>query len=341
MIIILAGYDADMNKLMSVNTGLSSRFPEEIIFKHMAPEHCLQLLAGDLKKKSITCPALDDQSSSDYATMRTLIEKLASIPGWGNARDVKTLAKTMVGTVFKSTNRSRSLSSDDALRLTRTMLKEKTERAEHLPAVPSTRASPRPAALPPARTDQPPSFSTSTATKSAPAKQAEKAETAGLPPTPPADDGRDAGVSDAIWNQLQADKRAAEEKKRLAEEAQREQERLAEEKRLAIKAAEEAQAALARAIAKAKEEAELAELRRRQEAARLAEQRARIARERAQAERERLRREEEARVRTEAKAQEKLRQMGVCCAGFQWIKQHSGYRCAGGSHFVSDSQLGM
>jgi AAA+ superfamily predicted ATPase len=30
IVIILAGYDHDMNKLMAVNPGLSSRFPEEV-----------------------------------------------------------------------------------------------------------------------------------------------------------------------------------------------------------------------------------------------------------------------------------------------------------------------
>jgi hypothetical protein len=33
--------------------------------------------------------------------------------------------------------------------------------------------------------------------------------------------------------------------------------------------------------------------------------------------------------------------MGVCVAGFTWIKQSGGYRCAGGSHWVDYSQLGI
>jgi hypothetical protein len=36
-----------------------------------------------------------------------------------------------------------------------------------------------------------------------------------------------------------------------------------------------------------------------------------------------------------------LKDMGVCCMGYRWIKQHGGYRCTGGAHFVSDAQLGM
>jgi hypothetical protein len=51
--------------------------------------------------------------------------------------------------------------------------------------------------------------------------------------------------------------------------------------------------------------------------------------------------EEERRKREEARVQQKLREMGVCVAGFRWIKQSQGYRCAGGTHFISNDQLGI
>ena len=37
--------------------------------------------------------------------------------------------------------------------------------------------------------------------------------------------------------------------------------------------------------------------------------------------------------------QEKLRQMGRCCMGYKWLREGAGYRCAGGSHYVTDEQL--
>ena len=41
----------------------------------------------------------------------------------------------------------------------------------------------------------------------------------------------------------------------------------------------------------------------------------------------------------EKKAQEKLRKIGKCPMGFDWLKQEGGWRCAGGSHFVTDEEL--
>lgn len=54
--------------------------------------------------------------------------------------------------------------------------------------------------------------------------------------------------------------------------------------------------------------------------------------------------EEEARKRAEAMrnkeaVQQKLRQIGNCPAGFQWRKIRGGWRCGGGSHFVSNKEL--
>jgi hypothetical protein len=48
--------------------------------------------------------------------------------------------------------------------------------------------------------------------------------------------------------------------------------------------------------------------------------------------------EEEKRKKIEAR-KAKLMKMGACPAGFQWIKQSGGYRCAGGSHWMSDGDV--
>ena len=54
---------------------------------------------------------------------------------------------------------------------------------------------------------------------------------------------------------------------------------------------------------------------------------------------QRRREEAERRRREKQRIQEKLRQISPCPAGFQWYKQAGGWRCRGGSHFVSDAEL--
>lgn len=90
----------------------------------------------------------------------------------------------------------------------------------------------------------------------------------------------------------------------------------------------------------AKNEAETLELLRLREEAPIREMEAKAERTRIQKELKRRMEEEKKRRQKEALAQSKLRQMGVCSMGFKWIKQSGGYRCAGGSHWVDDSQLG-
>ena len=41
------------------------------------------------------------------------------------------------------------------------------------------------------------------------------------------------------------------------------------------------------------------------------------------------------------KTQEKIRQIGKCPMNFDWLKIPGGYQCSGGTHFVSDAELGM
>lgn len=75
VIVILAGYDEDMNKLMAVHTGFSSRFSEEIIFRDMTPGQCLQLLNRDLQRKKIDVRALQDHDSALHRESLGVLDK--------------------------------------------------------------------------------------------------------------------------------------------------------------------------------------------------------------------------------------------------------------------------
>jgi len=46
-------------------------------------------------------------------------------------------------------------------------------------------------------------------------------------------------------------------------------------------------------------------------------------------------------VKREIIAQARIRQLGKCAQGYDWIKQADGYRCAGGAHFATNAELGI
>ena len=49
----------------------------------------------------------------------------------------------------------------------------------------------------------------------------------------------------------------------------------------------------------------------------------------------------EEQIRQDRWASQQLRLAGVCPLGFDWLRYESGYRCAGGSHFVSHKSLAL
>ncbi|KAL4068441.1 P-loop containing nucleoside triphosphate hydrolase protein [Scleroderma yunnanense] len=102
LIIILAGYEHEMNSLLSVNPGLSSRFAEEIMFQNMTSDQCLTLLDKDLSKTGITIPELKNPFSDEYADMKSIIDRMSRLSSWGNARDMKTIGKRMSQRAFSN-----------------------------------------------------------------------------------------------------------------------------------------------------------------------------------------------------------------------------------------------
>lgn len=335
MVIILAGYDNDMNKLLRVNEGLSSRFADEVHFPSLSAAHCLKLLESKLQQSQIVFPSMQDPAI--YQELFDMIAEMSKLPSWGNARDIETLVKSMVRTLY-ATNTTKvnqlTMSPGIAVDCVRSMLKERCARA-------NVTVPPKPTnfglAQPQNNSNSAPSVNTNTSATTKPASPAPKEdETA---PANPPNDGRDPGVSDEVWLQLQKDKKQAELLEQLAQEQIRAHE---EARRLAEEAAKEAEREAAELRDKmAKDEAERAEILRLLEEARIREEQAKAERDRIQRELEKRKKIEEDRKKKEETAQKKLREMGVCVQGYRWIKHGGGYRCAGGSHWISDRQLGI
>lgn len=349
LLVILAGYAQEINKLISINPGLSSRFPEEMNFRNMSPMQCLEILERTIQEKNIQTPALTDPNSQIHGKMVNLIEEFSALPSWGNARDVKTLAKTLVGFVFKAHVSSPdvlAISEDDVFHTTKAMLKERQERCADLPTALPLRsaqqaADQRQAPPPPPPPTEGPSIQAGPSNESPEPTdhQDSEAESEGsnsLQQEP--DIARDIGVSETIWTQLQADIAAANAEPKIFDEAFWDMNDVVS---TTWEAAHQAELALKRLDArKAKDEEDAQQLKRQQEKARLEREKARREREKAKAEFERMRIAHVRQKREEA-VQDKLRNMGVCVQGFQWIKQAGGYRCAGGAHYIGNERLGL
>ena len=393
LIVILAGYDNDINRLMSINPGLTSRFPETVTFRSLHPQECLELFTTILRnKKHLDIPALEAALSSDV--QRVLLrhfETLASLDNWANARDVGTLAKAIFGQLLRNADpESSALMRPDKSSIFDAfddMIKERKNRGqemrEELPVRPkqplqmdalqsrdataaanwgtSTSQKTQQPKHPPPKGPPPKSAPPkSPLPKSLPPKSPPPKKSSPNKPSPKVkvDDPRDPGVSDEAWLNLQRAKEATAAREKeyqniLAREAEataeiarqwaeadakaerhhQEQQRREEEMRRCHTAADAAKVVrLAAEADEAKRRLEQERLRRELERRRHEEEAARLQEQKRRMEKER---------RRDAEAQRKLRAMGVCVAGFRWIKIGGGYQCGGGSHFCSDAQLGL
>lgn len=338
LIIILAGYEHDINRLLSVNPGLTSRFPETIDFKPLEPDACFQLLADLLRKRKVELASkgkdmdigcLERPSEPFLASCTATIKSLTALEGWASARDVKQLARN----VFQAIDlKAKALKVEEAqvTRVLDHMLKDRQSKmvksappalfggaaaSSHAPAAPANPAL---------------SIRTHTNVETQQKQEEDEAidaeesdEGAPTPPESPVGNRnrkvvRDAGVSDEVWDQLQKDQ---------AEEERREAEYLKLKETAQKLAIEEARESIVREVIAEDEEARKKEEARRRA---IAEARERIARQII---------EEEKQRKEEAKKREKLKALGACPAGYHWIKQAGGYRCAGGSHWFSNGQI--
>ncbi|KAJ6153530.1 hypothetical protein N7470_006489 [Penicillium chermesinum] len=348
LIIILAGYDADINRLMSMNPGLTSRFPESIQFRSLSARNCIQLLKELLERKKvvilnksrvdfdITC--LYDLDSDLTQKLTDGFDKLSKTSSWANARDIETLVKAIFGETLKKLGTfgvsNLVLNGETVLGELEDMINERHSREQfqkqcsakdqNLGKVPSLRIQ---SSDPPTRNIESQSLISGMKPNSragSPVQDQKKQQV----PVPQ----RDAGVTDDDWNKLQKAKEAAEKKENYLQMIEKEEVKQKELLRLkeegqAVRAAEEAKEQQNEELRKRleQEQLQLEIERRRQEA---------ITRELE------TRRKDLAEARRKEQAiQVKLRSMGVCVQGYKWIKLPGGYRCAGGSHWVADAQL--
>ncbi|TQV95522.1 AAA family ATPase [Cordyceps javanica] len=317
LIVILAGYENDVNALLAVNPGLTSRFSEVLDFNSLPPEDCFELLGKNLLKQkasvvkggkgSMTLDCLGTPTAEFRSEVCQLFERLSKLPGWGNARDVETLTRS----TFQAAMKAGVSEAECTITVTEAIVKAEVEAMamERESRLRQTLHAPSESSLlhrmcPMESSNVAPQVSQISAQETSHAVSKDSASYD--PPPPPADDPeptknaassthgartavRDAGVSDEVWDQLQRDAQA--ERRREADY----------ERKQKLKAETQDNALRKRII-------------------------------------QELIREEEERNK-EAEIRKKLQMQGRCPAGYEWIRQTGGWRCAGGSHFVSDGQL--
>ncbi|KAJ4477292.1 P-loop containing nucleoside triphosphate hydrolase protein [Lentinula aciculospora] len=376
IVVILAGYNEDINDLLSSNRGLSSRFTEEVIFSNLQPEECMTILVNDLAVKKVMVLGIDDPTREIHQNVLGLFVEFMTMKDWGNARDVKTLAKKMVENAFARNVTfadSLILSGDDALEVARDMLADRRSREVTSPRSTRRKVSNAPVELPPAIPPQappPPSVGTSTntatdatpkrarhrpkkaqetaqdkestvASSSGPKQKQRQPGKPGGEPHGSGNDKRDPGVTDQIWAELQK-AMAKQEADRVREKKELEA-AVKATRDAAKKAAQERRLAqtLTEAIKKEQDRLKKGELERQRKEQLKRESEAIRQRKEKEAQLQAQRDALERARRKEEEAQKKLQQLGVCQAGFVWIRAGSGYQCAGGAHFVSNLELGI
>ncbi|RYP21731.1 hypothetical protein DL767_009193 [Monosporascus sp. MG133] len=111
LIIILAGYESDINHLMSVNEGLTSRFPEVVNFHSLKAQECMTLLKDLLSRQkaqlhrkgvSFDLTVLESPTSSFTKQVTDLFSALMKQASWASARDVKTVSQSIFNQALKS-----------------------------------------------------------------------------------------------------------------------------------------------------------------------------------------------------------------------------------------------
>ncbi|GAB7348917.1 hypothetical protein MBLNU459_g7605t2 [Dothideomycetes sp. NU459] len=344
LVVILAGYEADINRLMSINPGLTSRFPETVVFKGMDPQACSTLLCQLLrKKKALNAEVLESVTSNLKEALLRGFESLSRLDNWGSARDVQTIVKAVFGKILRSADPSEKtldISAQTILDEMNKMIAERTQRSQNLVTAVNRRDSLHlPQAFDKPRENNPINTSTSQELKIEQAKDVDKTSrdeevdigTAPLDDPSASKCERDAGVTDAVWQQLQSDKKAAEDRERAYQETLREEKEL----RKAIDDSRVQDESEKQPMQEDDDDAKATK------EALCEREQLRISKQLALIEIERKREEFEKKRQEAAAINKKMQLLGVCCMGYRWIKQSSGYRCAGGSHFMSNERLGL
>jgi SpoVK/Ycf46/Vps4 family AAA+-type ATPase len=101
LIIVLAGYEEDMDRLLRSNQGIKSRFATELTFRPLRAEQCIEQLRQVVGKVGITIQQTPEMDTITRTSLFSLLQRLSNDKGWASGRSVETLGERLIGHIFK------------------------------------------------------------------------------------------------------------------------------------------------------------------------------------------------------------------------------------------------
>ena len=108
LIVILAGYAADINEMLNVNQGLRSRFSENLHFDNFTVEIAIKLF-----KQKIQSGTCSEFTEDVLDSLPELVTELINLPSFGNGRDIETLSKRVIRNIANRRSQIDSAARND------------------------------------------------------------------------------------------------------------------------------------------------------------------------------------------------------------------------------------
>ncbi|KAK5998041.1 Stage V sporulation K-like protein [Cladobotryum mycophilum] len=105
MVVVLTGYEQDIDGFMKTNQGLYGRFGSEIVFPAMSEQDCLRYLRKLLKDRQIELPIEVDTGENELERIYRGFSYLKTTTGWSNGRDVEEFSKKVIMQVYSHPER--------------------------------------------------------------------------------------------------------------------------------------------------------------------------------------------------------------------------------------------
>jgi len=110
LVIVLAGYDKEMDIMLSKNPGLSSRFSTQIKFTKLSSDSSVALLRRSVEQSTVKA-----RFNKDEEYIKEMLQSLSFADDWGNGRDIQSISREIVGRAFEDVTEDADPVADEIL----------------------------------------------------------------------------------------------------------------------------------------------------------------------------------------------------------------------------------